>query len=124
MPTTDYRRKRGAQGEQLAVNHLRRQGYQIVERNFSCKLGEVDIIAVKDEYLVFCEVKSRMSADFGGAIAAVNYNKQQKLVRLANYYYHFRGEHSKKTCRFDVIAVQYHADGKPEIVHLENAFGW
>lgn len=124
MSTTDYRRKRGAQGEQLAVNHLRRQGYRIVERNFSCKLGEVDIIAAKDEYLVFCEVKSRMSADFGGAAAAVNFNKQRKLTRLANYYYHFQGDNSKMTCRFDVIAVQYHADGKPEVVHLENAFGW
>lgn len=108
----------------MAVDYLRRQGYKIVERNFSCKLGEVDIIAVKDEYLVFCEVKSRVSADFGGAIAAVNRLKQQKLVRLANYYYHFQGDYSKSTCRFDVIAVQYRGDDKPEVIHIENAFGW
>ena len=117
------RKERGDWGEDHAVRYLRLRGYRIVERNFRCRQGEIDIIAKKGEFIAFVEVKQRKNADFGQAREFVTYAKQQRVIAAAELWL------LKTRCelqpRFDVIEI-YAPDGVktvfPEIHHLENAF--
>jgi len=113
----------GNWGEDRAVLYLRLHGYRIVERNFRCRQGEIDIIARKGGFIVFAEVKLRKNADFGEAREFVTYTKQRRVICAAEVWL------SKTGCelqpRFDVIEV-YAPKGsdtlRPMIRHLENAF--
>ena len=110
----------GARGETLAEAHLRKIGYRIVERNYRCKLGEIDCVAVQGRTLVFLEVKARRSDEFGGPLAAVDQRKRRKLTRLAQHYVAARGLHDTP-CRFDVVGVWFTGDG-PRVEVIANAF--
>ena len=101
-------------GEDLVAEWYRKHGYEIVERNWRCRQGEIDIIASRDSVLVICEVKTRATADFGSPASAVDSTKQQRLRRLAA---HWLSEHpnSRVSVRFDVAAVI----GPKETVSLE-----
>ena len=111
-------RKVGDAHETLTVLELERRGYRILQRNFRCKMGEIDIIALHKGYLVFIEVKYRKNAKAGSAAEAVTYKKQQIISRVADYY--IRGHCSKiPSCRFDVVAV----DGDTMTLY-ENAFAY
>lgn len=117
-----YRRKGlGAKGESLAARHLKKQGFAIVERNFNCTLGEIDIIARKGDLLVFAEVKTRMSKHYGAPEQSVNFPKQKKITRVAKCYLK-----NKKlgglNCRFDVYAITFDDAQRPEIKHIPSAF--
>lgn len=107
----------GAKYENLAVAKLTDEGYTILERNFSCKLGEIDIIALNKEALVFVEVKYRTNFSSGFPEEAVNYRKQRKISLCADYYCMIKGIYDNENIRFDVIAVD---DGS--IRHYKNAF--
>jgi len=106
----------GATGEDRAVDHLVRAGYRIVERNYKCKLGELDVIARDDGVLVFVEVRSRRSAEFGSALDAVNWHKRKKVTRVAMGYLAHRKPRFVEA-RFDVIAITGH-----ELVHIKDAW--
>ncbi len=106
----------GGKGEALAYNYLKRKKYKILERNFTCEIGELDIVAEKDDVIVFVEVKTRASAKFGLPREAVNFFKQQKLRQLALYYLKSK-KLLERSIRFDVIDVI-----DEEITHIENAF--
>ena len=106
----------GKKAEELAVIYLLEQGYQIIERNFRCSLGEMDIIAEDADYLVFVEVRSKQSSFFGLPQETVTWVKQQKLRRLASYYLKLKKVGEKK-CRFDVIGILF--DEKQGIKSLE-----
>ena len=108
--------KVGKYGEDLATEYLKSNGYYILDRNFKCKIGEIDIVAKKDSAIIFIEVKTRSSDRFGMPREAVNYYKQRKIRNVANVYLKFKRliDHS---CRFDVIEI---LDG--EITHIENCF--
>ena len=99
------KRQTGSEYEGLAAKWLEGHGYQIVERNYRCRQGEIDLIAEKDGYLVFVEVKYRRSSEAGDPAEAVDARKQARILRTARYYmtrYHI----SEGTpCRFDVVAV-------------------
>lgn len=110
-------RQIGAAFEDLAVKYLISQGYQMVERNFRCRLGEIDIIATDGEYICFIEVKYRWNQSVGAAVDAVNAIKQRKIVRVANYYLMKHGKSEWTPCRFDVAAI----DGD-QITLYKNAF--
>lgn len=112
-------RTRGQKAEQLAVDYLSGCGYRIVERNFSCKLGEIDIIAREGGDLVFVEVRSRHSVSARDPIHTVDWRKQAKLVRAASFY--LMTKHPEPVpARFDVVIVTL---GKPPIVEvIPNAF--
>lgn len=115
-------RENGRFGEDKAAEYLRKNGYRIVERNFSCRMGEIDIIAENGEYIVFAEVKTRKNDRFGQAMEFVTYSKQQKIKRTAMLY--FFSHESELQPRFDVIEV-YIPDGifgKVRVNHIENAF--
>jgi putative endonuclease len=96
----------GDLGEDLAAKHLLDAGYRIVERNFRCRLGEIDCVAVKNRTLVFCEIKTRRSNRYGGPVEAVDRKKRRKMTRLARYYALTQGLHNVPQ-RFDVVAVWF-----------------
>ena len=112
------KRQVGTQYESMAVQYLTEAGYHILERNFRCRTGEIDIIAKDGAYLVFVEVKYRASAACGSALEAVDYRKQQSILRVAQYYMVSHGYGTQTNCRFDVVASQ-----GTEITLIQNAFG-
>ncbi len=111
-------RQVGAVREAEAAAYLSQNGYQILEKNFRCRTGEIDIIARDSEYLCFVEVKFRSGTDYGSPFEAVTYKKQQKIIRVAQYYMQKNGYAADTECRFDVVAVE-----KTKITLLKNAFG-
>ena len=113
----------GAFGEDAAEKYLRRHGYTIIGRNFSCRFGEIDIIARKGKYLAFVEVKMRKNADFAAAKEFVTPAKQRRVIAAAEYW--LLRNPTKHQPRFDVMEV-YAPEGlltkKPEINHIEDAY--
>jgi putative endonuclease len=97
----------GAAGEELAAAHLREAGYEILEMNYRCPLGEIDIVAQKEGTLVFAEVKSRTSLNFGYPQEGLTPAKCRKLTQLAEYYLKENNQQERK-CRFDVVAILLH----------------
>ena len=114
------RHDRGRSGEDLAWDHLRRAGYELIERNARSRLGEIDLVVERQGTVVFVEVRSRTSARFGTPFESVDARKQRRLGRLAVAYLGRRRLQDRRA-RFDVIAVEWQ-DGAPKIDHLENAF--
>ena len=112
----NYRRQ-GNDFEKLAANYLKEQGMTILQLNFYCKMGEVDIIAMDDNYLVFVEVKYRKSAAKGSAVEAVGFNKMRKISRVADYYMYSHRFSGDCSVRFDVIAIE-----EGHLKHYKNAF--
>ena len=110
----------GKWGEGLAAQYLTAKGYRIIEKNYSCKLGEVDLIVTGQDYLVIVEVKTRRNTNFGLPQAAVDFHKQLKLRRLATYYLAKQGMEGQQV-RFDVISI-FKQGEQEEVLHLENAF--
>lgn len=116
------RKELGAFGERKAADYLRREGYKIVDTNYSCRLGEIDIVATKDGYVVFVEVKLRKNADFAEAKEFVTYSKQQRIIKTAQLWL------AVNKCllqpRFDVIEVYAPGgtSGSVRVNHIENAF--
>jgi len=117
-------RERGKWGEQIAVQYLIGKGYSIVTTGFRSRFGEIDIISKSKEYLVFTEVKTRKNSNFAFAREYVSKSKQKKIISTANFW--LMKKPVKLQPRFDVIEI-YAKDGeytkKPEINHIENAFG-
>ncbi len=111
----------GKSCEELAGRFLKDQGYTIVERNFQTKLGEIDIVAKKDNYLVFVEVKARRSQNYGLPQEAVTTKKQAVIKKVAQAFLQKNGlEH--KMMRFDVIAITFSNQGQPKVEHIPFAF--
>lgn len=94
----------GNLGEDIAAVHLKKNGYKIVERNFNCKFGEIDIIALHEGYYVFIEVKSRNTSMFGAPREAVTFYKQQHIISSAKYWL-FKHRKTGVPVRFDVVEV-------------------
>lgn len=111
----------GNSGELAAVDYLRKSGYEILDRNFRCKSGEIDIIAKNKKLLVFVEVKTRSSKVYGTPAEAVTYAKQQKIINTALHYLNFTNLNNIEI-RFDVIEILYSRQGI-QYNHIINAFG-
>ena len=104
----------GDKGEELAVRHLKRQGYKILERNFSVpKIGEIDIVAADGEYLCFVEVRFRNYTGFGTPAQTVTTEKQRRIVRTAQHYITQRKQENRYI-RFDVVEV--YGNGKINLI--------
>ncbi|CCO08459.1 YraN family protein [Desulforamulus hydrothermalis] len=112
----------GKRGEDEAYQMLCGLGWQILNRNYRCRLGELDIVA-RDTTgaLVFVEVRSRTGVSHGMPEESVDYRKQNKLRRLARQYLLAHPQLPDKPCRFDVVAV-YFNDNNKKITHITNAF--
>ena len=111
----------GQRGEMLGWKYLLDNGYKIIEKNFRCKLGEIDVIAEKNSRIVFIEIKTRASKRFGLPQEAVTRIKQEKLIQLAEWYL------KQKNLRdpwvsFEVLAISISPDQEPKFLLIENAF--
>lgn len=117
---TGSKQRTGRHGEELAVRHLRRKGYKIIERNFRTRRGEIDIIARHRGVLVFIEVKARKSMRYGDPKFAVTKDKQRKISMVALEYLK-QHDGLQTRARFDVVTVQSSEDA-PKIEVIANAF--
>ena len=98
--------EKGREGENFVNDELKKQGYEIITRNFRCKIGEIDIIYRRNGYIVFGEIKTRYSNNFGIPCEAVGYKKQQKIKKVALYYMQ-TNKLFNNFFTFDVIEVIY-----------------
>jgi putative endonuclease len=113
--------KHGKVGEDAACAYLQKQGYQILERNFSNLIGEIDIIANDQGVICFVEVKTRKSDIFGSPFEAVTAAKQKKIAQVAMSYLKYKGMND--TCaRFDVVAVMLDGEQCQSVELIKNAF--
>jgi putative endonuclease len=112
--------RRGIGGEDRACAHLRGRGLVIVERNFRCRGGEIDIVAREGPTLVFVEVKERGDASHGSAVEAVTPAKRRRVIRAAKLWAARHGE-SESPVRFDVVALDAGPEG-PVVRHERGAF--
>ena len=126
----DARRSLGSQGEQLAADHLRARGYEILDRNFRTARGELDLIAADDDAIVFCEVKTRIAGGRNGpvlALDAVGPAKRRRLRRLAIAWLQQRREEGtaphRDNLRFDAIGITVSPrGGVVALEHVTDAF--
>jgi putative endonuclease len=108
--------KPGAQAEQLAAQFLQRQGLTLLQTNYHCRFGEIDLILRDRETLVFAEVRQRRSSNFGGSAASIDAHKQQKIILTAQHY--LSSQPRVPPCRFDAVLL----DGDGNIEWVKNAF--
>jgi putative endonuclease len=113
---TKSRAALGRLGEDLAAAHLRECGLRVLDRNWRCGAGELDIVAMDADVVVVCEVKTRSTDAFGPAVSAVGPDKARRLRRLAILWLRERGL-SGAPVRFDVIGVLVSGRGRPAIDH-------
>lgn len=111
------KREVGAQRERQAAEFLTKNGMRIVDRNFCCRQGEIDLVGYHQGFLVFVEVKYRSGAEKGNALEAVDCRKQYRICRVADYYRYTHGLGDDTSVRYDVIGIQ-----GPEVQWVQNAF--
>ncbi|MGH4138109.1 YraN family protein [Clostridium sp.] len=112
----------GALGEQISENYLKNLGYKILEMNFKCKCGEIDIIALKDGYICFIEVKTRYGTKFGLPAESVVFSKQKKIYKTAQVYIMYKNI-INFNFRFDVMEVTLNSANNNFLVnHIQDAF--
>lgn len=117
-PVPTGRAELGRYGETLAARYLTDRGMVVIERNWRCRAGELDIVAVDRRVLVACEVKTRRSCDFGAPIEAVTATKLLRLRRLVGAWLQEHPDHGFAQVRIDVVGVLRPADGPARIEHL------
>ena len=110
----------GKKGEEEALRFLKKRGYHLIEKNYVCKLGEMDIIAREKDTLAFIEVKTRTSTFFGPPQLAVTSSKQRQLSKVALYYLKEKRLEDVKA-RFDVVAILLGQEGE-EVELIRDAF--
>ena len=111
----------GGHGERIAVAFLTDCGLRVLDRNWRCRDGELDIVAREDDALVFCEVKTRRGTGFGHPVEAVTPAKQRRLRTLAQRWLAAHDEHAPEL-RFDVVGVLVRPGGPALVTHLRAAF--
>lgn len=113
------KRLTGRYGEDLAIDYLKKNGYKIIETNFSCNLGEIDIVAKDGKTLCFIEVKYRQSDNYGSPLEAVDSRKASKIAKTAQYYCLVKNI-KEVPMRIDVVGI-ISSEGKADIVLVRNA---
>lgn len=110
----------GERGEELVAQYVQSQGFTVLARNFRCRLGEIDIIALRKECLVFVEVKARRAQPFPIS-EVVLFSKQQKIIRAARAFL-LQNNYEDKIYRFDVATVLFDGAMNGSIDYIEDAF--
>jgi putative endonuclease len=114
-------RQSGAKWEKTAESYLRKNGLKLLQRNFSSRFGEIDLIMEENDTVVFVEVKYRKNSQHGSGAEAVTYHKQNRISRTAGWYLVMNSQRAEQNCRFDVISIDAQ---KPDqgIDWIRNAF--
>lgn len=112
----------GSDAERLADRFLTRQGLKPVAQNFRCRLGEIDLIMLDDDCLVFIEVRYRASNRFSAAGRTVDIHKQRKLIRTTALFLAKRPQFTNHIVRFDIVAIDADEDGNKTIEWIKDAF--
>lgn len=115
------RTARGQWAEQLAQKHLEARGLKVLERNYRCPRGEIDLVLREGKTLIFVEVRYRARSEFGTAAESVDPRKRARILRCAQHYLQSHANARDAVCRFDVVLVQGVAD-TPGIEWIPNAF--
>jgi len=118
----DKRKAVGKRGEDVACQYLLTKGYKLLEKNYTCPLGEIDIVAQVGKTIVFVEVRSISTLRFGPASLSVDRRKQKKLSQLSLYYLQKKGL-LNENARFDVVSVNF-SENEPHVELFPNAFDW
>jgi putative endonuclease len=117
-----FKKQVGDKGEDIAADFLKDKGYNIIQRNYRCRYGEIDIIAEHDRTIIFAEVRTRRTETFGSPQGSITSSKIDKISKTALCYIQEKNL-IEQACRFDVIAITYSKGSqKPNIIHIENAF--
>ena len=121
MERISVRGRLGILGEHAAVEHYRSRGYRLLARNWTCRIGELDLVLARGSTVVFCEVKARSGSAFGGPHEAVTWRKQRKLRALAEAFL-AASVFDPDEVRFDVASVTVGTSGRPSVFVFESAF--
>jgi len=114
-------RQIGQVNESLAQHYLEAKGFTLIEKNFSCRYGEIDLVMTHHDYLVFVEVRYRKSLQFGSGAETVNRTKQARLISSAMYYLQRHKKYAQWNCRFDVLSISGQ-NQQPAIEWIQDAF--
>ena len=118
MPDSS-RQQSGKDAERRALRHLEGQGLRLLAQNWLCKRGELDLVMLDGDTVVFVEVRYRQHAQWGGALASIDARKRQKLILAAQYFLQCESRWANHPCRFDVVAMD---SAQPNLNWLRNAF--
>lgn len=111
----------GAEGEDAALAHLKRAGLKLIQRNYRCRAGEIDLVMLDGKTLALVEVRYRSSSEFGGPAASVTWRKQRRIITAARHLMMMRAELRNFPARFDVVAISSGLRG-PEVEWIKAAF--
>ena len=120
IPANNGKLLLGKEGERLAERFLEKKGYKLLERNYRCTAGELDLIVLDRRVIVFVEVKTRTGQGFGTPFEAVEFRKQRKIIQAAQFFLAEKGL-QQRDARFDVVGVSW-VGREPVVEHIENAF--
>ena len=112
---------RGKQWEQLAESFLHKRGLKTLERNFNCRMGEIDLVMLDGPTVVFTEIRYRGNDAHGSGAESVTFTKQQRIISAAQRFLQFREHHPSQSFRFDVISIG-NDEGRTLINWIRNAF--
>jgi putative endonuclease len=118
MKTTN---QSGSQAETLAASYLAKQKVKILTRNFHCRFGEIDLIGLDQEILIFVEVRYRKNENYLAVVETIDQRKCKKIITTSEYYLNKQRKHQSYFCRYDVITITGALD-KPVIEWIKNAF--
>ncbi|MBC2657961.1 YraN family protein [Pseudomonas sp. MSSRFD41] len=116
------RQQSGRDAESLALRHLQQQGLRLVAQNWLCKRGELDLVMLDGDTVVFVEVRYRQHAQWGGALGSIDGRKRQKLILAAQFFLQSESRWSSHPCRFDVVAIDGTPGPQAQLNWLRNAF--
>lgn len=114
----NYKKDFGKKGEELASKYLKNNGYEVINQNFRCKLGEIDLIAIKNNTIIFIEVKTRSNTKFGTPEQAVDSNKRKHILRTSQVFL-AKNKLNNYDLRFDIISI-YMNGNIYKIEHFKN----
>lgn len=117
-----WRSRKGLRFEELAAKHLQQRGLRLLQRNFRCSMGEIDLVMQHRDMLVFVEVRFRGNPDFGGAVATITRDKQHRLLQTARYFLLCHREYQQYPCRFDVVGITPGTGTSPCLEWIQDAF--
>lgn len=123
MKEITHRQQVGKVGEEFAIQYLLQRGYQVLERNWICRWGEIDVIATENNRLHFVEVKTRFATRPDEALLNISQAKKRRMISSAYDYLHHHN-HEDSAWQIDIIAIALQSNRSPMIEHIEDALGW